>query len=372
LAAYELRLNAMTSASVYDQKARIYALADPASIFQESEAIQRAVFEALQIAPSSQHRLTISESSAWFDYVAVGELWERKKPPALPAPADALKAAEGLLAKLEQRCSAANRAWPARLQGVALLPPVGLLRRAGLHAVARPDGSAWDHWLYRAEPQLLLDGGAKTKAGVFGAQVEVRIGHLGQVIGVRSRWRPLSGERKFTDLTPFRAPEAGGGGAGSSNEKPQAPILNFLLEGDGVPQHYLAPYYFQSSGDDVKTVSASPWSLTVDIGRTKQQTSRMTLTALAQGGSGDYLYNWAMYSLTDFNEGFREVGSGQTDIVESVEGRASASSLDFDNGHYVAMLNVKDRATGAFKHHQQQVFSSVFSSQSEEKGPLVA
>ena len=67
----------------------------------------------------------------------------------------------------------------------------------------RPDGSAWDHWLYSAEPQLALDGGSKTRAGVFGAQIEVRIGQEGQPIGVCSRWTPLSGERKFTDLRHF-------------------------------------------------------------------------------------------------------------------------------------------------------------------------
>ena len=353
----------MATASAYDDKARIYALANPGSIFEESEAIQRAVFEALEIAPSNTQRLTISESSAWLDYTAIDQIWDRKTPPALPNQAAALRAAEGRLQKLEQKCSDANRRWPERLRGIALLPPMRLLRRAGLHAVARPDGSAWDHWLYRAEPQLQLDGTGQNKAGVFGAQIEIRIGHLGQPIGVCSRWRPLSSERTFTDLSPFQPTTEDHDDRGHrSDETPQPPIINFLLEGDGIPQYYLAPYYFQSDGHSLNMSSASPWSLTVEIGRTKQQESRMTLTALAQGGSGDYIYNWAMYSLPDFDKGFRELGRGRTDIVKSRDGAAKASSLQFDNGHYIVMLNVKDRATGAFKHHQQQVFSSAFKS----------
>lgn len=362
----------MISSSSYDDKVRIYALANPALIVQEGETVQRAVFEAMQIVASDKHRFTVSESSGWVDYVAVGELWERKTPPALPEATAALKAAEGLLVKIEQKCSDANDKWPERLRGIALLPPVGLLRRAGLHAVPRPDGSAWDHWLYRAEPQLLLDGGAKTKAGVYGSQVEVRIGHLGQIITVRSRWRPLSGERIFADLTPFRPNEdTETQSIGGVKEELQPPFINFLLEGDGIPQHYLAPYYFQTDGHDITTSSASPWSLTVDIGRTKQGESHMTLMALAQGGSGDYRYSWAVYSLTDIDKGFRELGSGETQVVDSADGKAMASSLDFNNGYYVVMLNVKDRSTGAFKHHHQQVFSSAFSS-TENSSQLIS
>lgn len=361
----------MALSSPYDEKARIYALADPADIFVQGQQVERAVLDGLQVAPSDLHRVTISESSAWLDYVGVGQLWERSSPPTLPDKATAQKAAEDALLRIEQACSATNSAWPESLREISLLPPVGMLRRAGLEAVPRPDGSAWDHWLYRAEPQLLLDGGAFTRAGVYGAQVEVRIGHQGQVIGVRSRWRPLSGERLLANPRAF-VPPADDGEGDDANHKEQPPIVNYLLEGDGLPQHYLAPYYFQTDGHDIVMSSASSWSLTVDIGRTRQQQDQMTLTALAQGGSGDYLYNWAIYSLVDFDGGVRELGGGRTDVVQSRDGKASASSIDLENGHGVVMVNVKDRATGAFKHFQQQVFSSAFPSPSNGTGALVS
>jgi hypothetical protein len=340
------------------------AQVDPAGLFEARDFIQSCVFGALQVAPSAKTRFSISESSGWFDYEFEGELWNRIAPPALPTQADALKAAEGILAKLEQSCSSANRDWPERLRGISILPPVNLLGRIGVRAVGRPDGSAWDHWLYRAEPRLYVDGGARTTVGVFGAQVEVRIGHMGQVISIRSRWRPISGERKRADFTAFRPPAEND--TSWTGESPQPPILNFLLEGDGIPQYYLAPYYFSTDGNDITMSSASKWSLTVDVGRTAQNELQMTLTALAQGGSGDYRYNWAVYSLNDLMNGFRELGSGQSSMVDSLDGRAVGSSVQLENGHYTVMLNVKDRATGAFRHYQQQVFSSVFSSASQE------
>lgn len=351
----------MDPPSPYDAKARIYGLADPADILAEQSQVERAFFQALGVALSDAHQLTISRSSGWFDYVATGELWERPTPPTLPDQATAVKVAEEVLSAIQGKCSVANGAWPGRLQDIALLPPVGLLRRAGLHAVQRPDGNGWDHWLYRAEPQLLLDGGAITRAGVYGAQVEVRIGHLGRVIDIRSRWRPLSGERILTDFSPFRAGD-------DPQAQKQPPLINFLLEGDGIPQYYLAPYYFQTDGHDIAMTSASNWSLTVDVGRTQQQETGMTLTALAQGGSGDYLYNWAKYSLEDFAEGLQELGSGAAEVVDSEDGRANASSIELENGHAIILLNVKDKATGAFKHHQQQIFSSVFPSGSGSDG----
>jgi hypothetical protein len=355
------QLTPVVPATNWDQKARIYALADPAVIFKASDFIERCVYAALQVAPSSRHRLDISESSGWLSYEADGELWNRIVPPALPTQAEAVKAAEGALSKLARSCSDANPDWPEPLRGISLLPPVNLLGRIGARAVARPDGSAWDHWIYRAEPRLQVDGGATTTVGVFGAQVEVRIGHLGQVVGIRSRWRPTSGERKLVDFVAFPTP-AGDGTSGAGNTEQPPPIVNFLLEGDGIPQYYLAPYYFSTDGNDIRMSSASQWSLTVDIGRTAQDDSQMTLTALAQGGSGNYRYNWAVYSLTDLTTGYRELGSGRSDTVDSLDGRATTSSLQIENGHYIVMLNVKDLATGAFKHLQQQIFSSVFRS----------
>jgi hypothetical protein len=270
----------------------------------------------------------------------------------LPDRATALRAAETALAALARSCSSANKQWPDAVRDIALFPPSGLLRRAQLSVVPRPDGSAWDHWLYRAEPRLYLDGGATVQAAVRGTQIEVRVGHAGQIVGVCSRWQPLSRERWYTDLSAFVAP------AGAEDAQ-QAPQLGYSLAGEGIPQYYLSPYYFVAGDLDFQPVSASPWSLTVDVGRIDQRSSGMTLLALAQGGSGDYAYNWALQSYGNAERAFRELGRGLSRTVRTASGAdAVGSTVEVDNGEYVVLLNVKDRRTGAFAHHQQQVFSS--------------
>jgi hypothetical protein len=353
----------MPSSSAYDSQVYLYALANPDAFLRQADTIKKLVSDALGIAPSAKTRISLSQDSAWLDYTALDELWKRRSPPALPNKTDAKKAAEAALAKLEQKCSDANKSWPDSLRGMALLPRVDYLRFAELNAVARPDGSQWDHWLYRAEPQLVLNGGGKTKAGVFGALVEVRIGHLGRPISIHLRWQPLSGERKLTDPSPCRPPPD------MPSKACAGAATKYLLEGDGVPQYYLAPYYMMSDGEDVRMVSGSPYSLTVDLSTTAQGASRMTLTAVAQGGSGSYAYNWATYSVAKVEDGIHEIGGGSSDEVDSPEGRVDASSIDVDNGAYVVMLNVKDLKTGAFKHERRQVYANPFVSDQSEGSP---
>jgi hypothetical protein len=150
-----------SAGSTTDGRARVYALASPGALFRERDAVAKAVYAALGVTPSAAYRLTLSESSGWLEFTAVEQLWDRKVAPALPDRAAALRAAETALAALARSCSSANKQWPDAVRDIALFPPSGLLRRAQLSVVPRPDGSAWDHWLYRAEPRLYLDGGAR-------------------------------------------------------------------------------------------------------------------------------------------------------------------------------------------------------------------
>jgi hypothetical protein len=339
----------------FDNKLRLHALADPRLLADQAVTIERLVLQALKLSPSPRRRVYVSPSSGWFDYTAFDELWDRRASPALPSATEALKAAERALSALEQACSDANPAWPQSLRGLALLPSVALLRRIGVHAVPRPDGSAWDHWTYRAQPRLMLDGGSKTRADVIGTQVEVHVGHMGQVIGIRARWSPLSGEQQFTELSPL--PTAAGSPGASSAGGTTEPEVKYMHDGDGIPQYYLAPYYFRTSGDgDVDVVSASPYSLTVRVDLTRQGPWGMRLTALASGGSGRYAYNWGIYTMAGVEAGVRTIGPGSAVTVGNGDGRATASAITLPFGAFIVLLNVRDEATGAFKHHQQQVF----------------
>jgi hypothetical protein len=337
---------------------RLYALADPALLTAQSSLIQAGVIAAAGARDASQCQVTISDSTSSLGFLVKRQLWTRTAR-ILPSRDDALRAAETFITRADQQLSAANAKWPKELASVHVLPPLGLLRRAELIAALRPDGSAWDHWLYRAEPLLMLDDAGTTSAPVFGALVEVRVGNGGQILSLSSRWRPITGEML---QVPSRAyvPEAVdtsqlGPTAGDSTA---SPVLGYLFEGEGVPQHYLAPYWFKSDGDSLTPSSASAWSLTVDVGRTQQGADSMTLTALAQGGSGQYEYSWAAYLFDEFEQGFTEC-SGATQTVDTDSGgKAVASTIQLSTDVWVVLLNVRDAVTGAFKHHQQLVYAA--------------
>jgi hypothetical protein len=339
----------------YDSKYRIYALANVALFLDQLDVIQRLVLGALHVSVSPRRRVSISPAGGWFDYNNLDELWNRRSPPALPSKDEAVKAAEDILSRIEKACSDANPDWPKTLRGRALLPPVNLLQRVTCDARVRPDGSAWDHWLYRAQPRLPLDGGSTTRVPVFGSQVEVRIGHRGMPVSVCSRWTPLAQAQKLVDRSPY---VARADGEPATANKPD-PLLAFLLEGEAVPQFYLAPYYFDIDTHGASGVSASPYSLTVDVAPTKVNAETTIVAALAQGGSGDYIYNWARYSMSRYEEPLRVLGPGRTHSVVSAGARATAASIELESGACIVVVNVKDRATGAFKHQAAQIYPSL-------------
>jgi hypothetical protein len=360
--------------SEYDRKVYIYALADATPLVRGADAITRFVCEVLKTPPSPTTRITIAPGSGWFEFTSTDELWARASPPALPEVDLAKKNADAVLTEIEKKCSDANPDWPKGLKGLALLPPVVNLKRSAPELVMRPDDSGPDHWLYRAEPQVVLDGAGRTRAGVFGAAVEVRIGHMGRVISVRSRWTPLSGEKILTALSPYAPPEDYHAAGEDHEEEGEdgPPLVNYVLEGDGAPQFYLAPYYFTVSGHDIDISSASRFSLTVDFARIGQNTRDLTLLALASGGSGAYLYNWASYSFLKLEKGVREIGRGDTVRIGNAAGGADASRITIPNTPCVLMLNVKDSQTGAFKHAQTQVFPSPWTDDGASAATMMA
>jgi hypothetical protein len=334
--------------------ARIYAFADLAAVTASRGAITRAILQTLSVT-GDRHRVTVADGSGWIDAVALDDLWARPTPAALLTPDAAQAKAEGFLTALDKAMSPASQGWPASLRGVAVLPPAALLTRAELIAVPMRDGSGWNHWLYRAQPTLLLGDAGNTRAPVYGTCVDVRVGHRGQIVGFTSSWRPTGVDRKTVPLSDYAAPAELDADAVGNNDPP--PMV-YLLHGAAMPQLYLAPYYLAGAGHDLIAVSASPYSLTLDVGRTAQGAETMTLMTLARGGSGRYAYRWATMALDDPETGLTDRGSGTTATIDAIEGRATASSIAIENGTFIVMVNVRDEATGAFAHFQQQVFAS--------------
>jgi hypothetical protein len=341
----------------YDEKqARIYAFADLAPFRQNRDAIGRIVQATLGVAQPDPESVDLTGQSAWLTYRAPGELMTRPHP-VLPSRVDALRIARDAIVKLERECSAASETWRRAIGRAPLLPPARELTEAALVAVPRPDGSAYDHWLYRLIPTLTLDGAGRRHALVLGAQVEVRIGHQGRVIALNSRWHPLSGAVKYSPIASFAPPQVA---KDEDVTTSQPPSIQYVLDGDDAQQYYLAPYYARVEEHVLALYSAGPWSLTVDIGRVRQGRSTMTLLALAEGGSGDYAYHWGalpdlgLGALVDFDSG------------QAPQDNRSASRIELPNGAYLIVLNVLDRATGAFKHHRQIVASSPIESAGTE------
>jgi hypothetical protein len=332
-------------------RARVYALASPVEIKQEEGAIERVFFQALGVTDRERYRVQVSETSGWIDFMDTQQLWGGAGAPNLPGDGDALKAAGAFLQSLAEGLSGFNPQLPERLRRIAMFPR---LRPAELVKVAHPGGSYFDHWLYRSQPMLVLEAASWRQVPVFGSLVEVRIGDAGRIVGFCSRWRPHGEERISRGLTP--APGHGGGqhehhGAGE-------PVPVYVLEGDRIPQYYLSPYYLTRDEHGLALASACDYSLTVQIGQVDNDAGTY-LTALVDGGSRDYAFNWAVYSLdTVLDEGMRELGAGTPRLLKTPNGRVVASTVLLARGAYVALVNVKDRKTGAFKHHQQQVFSS--------------
>jgi len=337
-------------------QARVYALVNPALIAEAQDVITQAVFSILGVTDRARHEVVVSGGSGWVSYVAKQELWMRPYPPVLPTPDVARQRAETFLAAVSAATSPGARNWPANLGQVSLLPP--LMRPVQLSIVPRPDGSAWDHWLYRAQPRLPLDPSGRKSVPVFGSHLEVRVGDRGQVVSLRSRWRPLSGERISVALAPFKPPPAGEGEERHHSNKNPAHTLHYVLDGDGMPQHYLAPYHLMADSHMLRAVSASPYSLTVEFGRIQREDT-MLVTAAASGGSGDYAYNFAAYVLDRIEDGYTELGPGRSVETKTDTGTALLGAIELPRGAYIVMVNVRDRATGAFKHCQQQVVSTL-------------
>jgi hypothetical protein len=272
--------------------------------------------------------------------------------PRLPDAVGARQAGESLLRTLAAALSPTDAEWPERLRGITPLPSV--FRPSGLLYISSPRGPAGDHWLFRAQASLRASGDGRESALVFGGQAELRIGDGGRLIGYVGRWRALSGEMLRVPRTPF-VPEAD-----EKKDDAPPPRLTYVLEGDGLPQYYLAPYHLVEASHDAELASASAYSLVVSV--SQQDSEEGTeLTARASGGSGDYAYNWAEYSFDDvLDRGIRGLGTGMArrESDGDAAGATVVSSIAVPLGARVVLVNVKDRATGAFKHHQQQVFST--------------
>jgi hypothetical protein len=339
-------------------RAYVHWLAHCPTLAEFESRIRQVFFRILGVNDASRHKVSVSPSSGVIRYDDVEELWREGAPPPLPtAVADAARAAETFLRKLSQGLDGLRSDLPTELQNVVFVPQT---QRIDCPLVPRADADGWDHWLYRAQPMIQVGQAAKlpqgTRAAVSGSAIEVRVGGGGNVISYIGRWRPVVPAAWTTELRPPPQPDEDEA-ARARGKKPAPPALVYLLDGDGIPQYYLAPYYAVTAGDDQGHVSASPYSLTGEMFWRPHGDGETEVMCVADGGSGRYDYAFASYTLGELFDDGVVIRDAHERSVRTEDGAVDGATARIPNGYHVVMANVRDRQTGAFRHFQRQIVS---------------
>jgi len=347
----------------------VYWLASPRALQDHEDLVRRIVFQLLGVSDSTRHQFWISASSGWMSYTDTQRLWRKDGQPAPGrTAADAKKKAEVFIqrfkAALDER--AAQPSSP--LANLVIVPPLTPLDPVLVPRVGRP---GWDHWLYRAQPQLARD--FTTKLDVLGTCIDMRIGDAGKVIGFSWRWRPLTGERTTATATTLaEAITKPTDEEGNSYENRQV----YVLDGDGIPQYYLSPYHLVNVENEYVLAPASSFSLAISYGVVARDDGSSDVTAVVGGGSGRYEFAWATYTYEDpwLERGIRELDSSEDEISDDRGVRITTSTANVPAGGSIVMVHVRDRVTGAFKHHQQPLFGypTILGESPFAHGPAVA
>jgi hypothetical protein len=273
-----------------------------------------------------------------------------------------LKAAEQFLEGVNSRTQVFNQATGAGLR--SLLPDKNQRRFETCSLVMKPDKSSFDHWICRYSIQATAGTTTVQSIPIFGMSLELRIGKKGAIIGFNVQWRPAL-RTTYAEIYPYEKfafllldsdnPD--------NTDNPYAGRMLYVYDGAAGNQYYLAPYYFSASDDHVRLSPASKFSLVVKI-ITQDSSDGTQLTGIAYGGSRNYYdFNWAYWNLDTAwgNEGERGqvvVGPGNVSAQNDETGSSMQSKLVLPKGYYTVMLNVTDRRTGAYRHFQQNVYSS--------------
>jgi len=334
-----------------DEDPYVYWLVSPPVFQAQEDLLRRIVFQLLGVTDKTRHQFWVSASSGWMFYTDTQRVWRKDGQTApVRTGADAKTKAEAFIkrfkAALDER--AAQPSSP--LANLVIVPPLTPLDPV---IVPRVGKTGWDHWLYRAQPQLARDFNAKLD--VLGSGIDIRIGDAGAIISFAWRWRPLTGERTTATATTLaNAITKTADDKGNTFENRQV----YVLDGDGIPQYYLSPYHIVNVENEYVLAPASNFSLAVAYGVIARDDGSSDVTAVVSGGSGRYEFAWATYTYDDpwLERGIRELDSSEDEIKDDLDTRITTSTTNVPAGAGVVMVHVRDRVTGAFKHDQQPLF----------------
>lgn len=314
---------------------RIYQVLEPGALVAARDPLA-AIF-AGRAEDSDVHVSVSADGGRWW-YADDRVLWRTVDPARLPqSPLAAEAAARRFIGRIGQAMQNDQELQGLRDAGITRLFPDDL-RPALISLAMNPDRGIADHWLVRFEAYLPTS----TSSGsipVFGAVTDIRVGQDSAVGGFWLAWRPCISPG-VKPLIQLPGPSAGGSGNGAP-----PPTLLYRLAGEGVPQTYVAPYYFVAKGDDGDFFPASQYSIVAKI-IDDPQPEMFRVMAAVTGGSGKFVYRWAGWDLTDPVAGIADWGSDSGVMLEA--------------GAYNVILSVTDLMTGAIGIVQRSVFTDMF------------
>ncbi|MEO8843119.1 MAG: hypothetical protein ABI591_32430, partial [Kofleriaceae bacterium] len=317
----------------------------------QEDLLRRIVFQLLGVSDKTRHQFWVSASSGWMFYTDTQRVWRNDGTPSpVRTGSDAKKKAEEFIQRFKAALAERAAQPSSPLANLVIVPPMNPLDPV---IVPRAGKTGWDHWLYRAQPQLARD--FSVKLDVLGSCIEIRIGDAGAITSFAWRWRPLTGERTTaTTTTLANAISKTADDKGNTFENRQV----YVLDGDGIPQYYLSPYHIVSIENEYALAPASNFSLSVSYGVIARDDGSSDVTAVVSGGSGSYEFAWASYTYDDpwLERGIQILESSEDEIKDDLDTRITTSTTNVVGGAGVVMVHVRDRSTGAFKHHQQPLF----------------
>lgn len=334
----------------------VYGLVAPADLLRAQTVVQRVLRSVLGVADSPRHEVALSDAGT-LTYCDRERLWRPRGNVNLPPAPRVRQRSEQFFSDLRAALAAAQAELSALspgLRGALWLPELSPLQLA---AVPHPDGRGWDHWLYRLQPVLPGVRGERALP-IHGAQAELRLDEGANVISYALHFRPLAERRSRVDLRPFVPPTSHAHAHASKRGAVPRHHLAYVLDGDRLPQLYLAPYYLVESGHHTALLSATSLSLTIDF-VVRERAGDTRVSAVVAGGSGRCKFAWAYCSVEDGAGELIELGS-QSSRTYEVEGHPAlaTSTVTLPSGNWNVLVNVLDLGTGAFKHHQELVCSA--------------
>jgi hypothetical protein len=272
-------------------------------------------------AASSDAVFEMSPVSGYLGYRHKKKLYreeERKNLALPPTEEEATRAAKDFLAE-RYRVFTSNPLLQQAFAGVltggkplvypfSVIPPPSWLKHAGTYLVRNDKHDQPDHWLCKFQVEVATPDGRKLPA--HSSSIDVRLGEESasggggpapqyEVIGFRSRWRPVYAHYPVKQFLPDTGEpghdptEAQSAGHAHLDE---TTLLAYMLADETVPQFNLLPYEATVSGEHhMSVLPASKDSLWVEM-KVSRAGGKYKIQALVMGGSGNFKAQWGFWN----------------------------------------------------------------------------